>query len=159
MPIEYILQAINQPLLDEATGPRPRDMPEQWKDRPSYKRKLAQKLLRQAADLAVASTHDDDDQRRQQVGRLQSEAAVVIAERNKQLRDLDRAAWRPATQYTQSAWGAAPGEPLPLFARAIRRTMLELGVPRELADRMVDPGEPEEGKGKGKGVKGKGGKK
>ena len=134
-------------------------MPEQWKDRPSYKRKLAQKLLRQAADLAVASTHDDDDQRRQQVGRLQSEAAVVIAERNKQLSDLDRAGWRPPTQYTQSAWGAAPGEPLPLFARAIRRAMLELGVARELADRMVDPGEPEQGKGKGKGVKGKGGKK
>ena len=129
-------------------------MPEHWKDRPSYKRKLAQKLLRQAADLAVASTHDDDERRREQVRRLQSEAKVLIAERNAQLRDLDRAAWRPPTQYTQSAWGAAPGEPLPLFPRAIRRTMLELGVPRELADRMVDPGEPEQGKGKGKGVKG-----
>ena len=134
-------------------------MPEPMKERPSYKRRLAQKLLRQAADLAVASTHDDDDQRRQQVGLLRSEAAVVIAERNKQLSDLDRAAWRPPTRHTQSAWGAAPGEPLPLFPRAIRRTMLELGVVPELADRMVDPGEPEQGKGKGKGVKGKGGKK
>ena len=133
-------------------------MPEQWKDRPSYKRKLAQKLLRQAADLAVASTHDDDDQRRE-VERLKAEAAMLLEERRSQLQDLDRAAWRPPTRYTQSAWGAAPGEPLPLFARAIRRTMLELGVAREKADRMVDPGEPEQGKGKGKGVKGKGGKK
>ena len=132
-------------------------MPEPMRQRPSYKKRRAQWLLHQAAGIAVASTHDDDDRRRQQVGRLQSEAAVVIAERNKQLSDLDRAAWRPPTQYTQSAFGAAPGEPLPLFARAIRRTMLELGVARELADRMVDPGEPEEGKGKG--VKGKGGKK
>ena len=128
-------------------------MPEQWKDRPSYKRKLAQKLLRQAADLAVASTHDDDDRRRQKVGSLKSEAAVLIAERNQQLRDLERAAWRPATQYTQSAFGAAPGEPLPIFARAIRRTMLELGVAREKADQMVDAGESEQGKGQGKGGK------
>ena len=133
-------------------------MPEPMKERPSYKRKLAQKLLRQAADLAVASTHDDDDRRRE-VERLKAEAAMLLEERRSQLQDLDRAAWRPPTRYTQSAWGAAPGEPLPLFARAIRRTMLELGVARELADRMVDPGEPEEGKGKGKGVKGKGGKK
>ena len=133
-------------------------MPEPWKDRPSYKRKLAQKLLRQAADLAVASTHDDDDRRRE-VERLKTEAELLLAERMSQLQDLDRAAWRPPTRYTQSAWGAAPGEPLPLFARAIRRTMLELGVARELADRMVDPGAPEQGKGKGKGVKGKGGKK
>ena len=123
------------------------------KERPSYKRRLAQKLLRQAADLAVASTHDDDDRRRQKVGILKSEAAVLIAERNKQLRDLDRAAWRPPTQYTQSAFGAAPGEPLPIFARAIRRTMLELGVAREKADQMVNAGESEQGKGQGKGGK------
>ena len=128
------------------------------KERPSYKKKMAQWLLRQAADLAVASTHDDDDRRRE-VERLKTEAELLLAERMSQLQDLDRAAWRPPTRFTQSAWGAAPGEPLPLFARAIRRTMLELGVPRDLADRMVDPGEPEQGKGKGKGVKGKGGKK
>ena len=82
----------------------------------------------------------------------------MLEERMRQLQDLDRAAWRPPTRYTQSAWGAEPGEPLHLFARAVRRTMLELGVPRELADRMV-AGEPDQGKGKGKGVKGKGGKK
>ena len=127
-------------------------MPEPWKDRPSYKRKLAQKLLRQAADLAVASTHDDDDRRRE-VERLKTEAELLLAERMSQLQDLDRAAWRPPTRFTQSAWGAAPGEPLPLFARAIRRTMLELGVAREKADQMVNAGESEEGKGQGKGGK------
>ena len=133
-------------------------MPEPMRERPSYKKRRAQWLLHQAAGIAVASTHDDDDRRRE-VERLKTEAALLLAERMSQLQDLDRAAWRPPTRFTQSAWGAAPGEPLPLFARAIRRTMLELGVARELADRMVDPGEPEEGKGKGKGVKGKGGKK
>ena len=108
--------------------------------------------------MAVASTHSDDDRIRE-VERLKTEAMQLLDERLTQLHDLDRAAWRPPTRFTESAWGAAPGEPLPLFARAIRRTMLELGVPRELADRMIDPGEPEQGKGKGKGVKGKGGKK
>ena len=131
-------------------------MPEPMRERPSYKKRCAQWLLRQAAGIAVASTRDDDDRRRE-VERLKTEAALLLAERMSQLQDLDRAAWRPPTRFTQSAWGAAPGEPLPLFARAIRRTMLELGVARELADRMVDPGEPEQGKGKG--VKGKGGKK
>ena len=134
-------------------------MPEPMRQRPSYKKKRAQWLLHKAAGmLAVASTHSDDDQMRE-VERLKAEALQLLDERLTQLHDLDRAAWRPPTRYTESAWGAAPGEPLPLFARAIRRTMLELGVARELADRMVDPGEPEEGKGKGKGVKGKGGKK
>ena len=131
-------------------------MPEPMRERPSYKKRRAQWLLHQAAGIAVASTHDDDDRRRE-VERLKAEAAMLLEERRSQLQDLDRAAWRPPNRFTQSAWGAAPGEPLPLFARAIRRTMLELGVARELADRMVDPGEPEEGKGKG--VKGKGGKK
>ena len=42
---------------------------------------------------------------------------------------------------------------------AERAPARELGVARELADQMVDPGEPEEGKGKGQGVKGRGGKK
>ena len=133
-------------------------MPEPMRQRPSYKKRRAQLLLHQAAGIAVASTHDDDDRRRE-VERLKAEAAMLLEERMRQLQDLDRAAWRPPTRYTQSAWGAAPGEPLHLFARAVRRTMLELGVPRELADRMVDPGEPEQGKGQGKGVKGKGGKK
>ena len=133
-------------------------MPEPMRQRPSYKKRRAQFMLHQAAQIAVASTHDDPGRRRE-VERLRSEAALLLEERTKQLQDLDRAAWRPPTRWTQSAWGAAPGEPLPLFARAIRRTMLELGVPRDLADRMVDPGEPEQGKGKGKGVKGKGGNK
>ena len=133
-------------------------MPEPMRQRPGYKKRQAQWLLHQAAGIAVASTHDDDDRRRE-VERLKAEAEMLLEERRSQLQDLDRAAWRPPTRWTQSAWGAAPGEPLPLFARAIRRTMLELGVARELADRMVDPGEPEQGKGKGKGVKGKGGKK
>ena len=61
---------------------------------------------------------------------------------------------------SQGQWDTASPEGQNLSGIGnLARTMLELGVARELADRMVDPGEPEEGKGKGKGVKGKGGKK
>ena len=134
-------------------------MPEPMRERPSYKKRQAQWLLHQAAGIAVASTHDDDGRRHQEVERPKAEAVLLLAQRINQMQDLERAAWRPPTQHTQSAWGASQGEPLPLFARAMRRTMLELGVSRELADQMVDPGAPEQGKGKGKGQNGKGGNK
>ena len=44
------------------------------------------------------------------------------------------------------------------FPRALRRTLLELGIPQDLADQLVDPGR-EEDKGDKGGVKGKKGKK
>ena len=72
------------------------------------------------------------------------------------LTDLERAVTRPATQYTDSAWGAEPDEPLHLFPRALRRTLLELDVPHDLADAIVDTGEGGKGDG-GKRVGGKGG--
>ena len=61
-----------------------------------------------------------------------------------------------------TAWGAGPGEPLFQFPRALRRTLLELGVSQDLADQLVDTeGQGNKGGGKGKkggrkGEKGKG---
>ena len=80
------------------------------------------------------------------------------------MKDLERAVSRPATRHTAAAWGARPGEPLPEFPRALRRTLLELGVLLDLADQLVDIGEEGEGdeggwkgkKGGRKGEKGKG---
>ena len=62
---------------------------------------------------------------------------------------LERAVSRPATHHTAAAWGARPGEPLNLFPRALRRTLLELGVSQDMADQLVDTG-----KGKDEGTKG-----
>ena len=64
---------------------------------------------------------------------------------------LERAVTRPATQYTKPAWGAQPGEPKHLFPRALRRTLLELGVPQDVASALVQSREG----GKGGGGKGK----
>ena len=92
---------------------------------------------------------------------MRSEATMLLQERTKKLMDLERAVTHPATRHTAAAWGAGPSEPLPLFARALRRSLLDMGVQRHLADSLVDPGEEEDegkgrGKGAGKGRKGKG---
>ena len=55
--------------------------------------------------------------------------------------DLERAVSRPATHHAAAAWGARPCEPLHEFPRALRRTLLDLGVPLDLADQLVDTGE------------------
>ena len=137
-------------------------MPEPVHERPSYKKKRARQLLHEAARLADASTLSDAQ--REEMQRMHDEAERLLQERNKQLADLDRAVFRPATHHTPSAWGAAPGEPLPAFPRALRRTLLQLGVGQDLADKIVDNAD-QSGKGAkrlggGKGKKGgrKGGK-
>ena len=79
---------------------------------------------------------------------------MLLEERKQKLMDFDRAAPRPATMYTAAAWGAEPGEPLPEFPRALRRTLLELGVELEFADKLIDSG-VKGGKGKGM-LKGRG---
>ena len=143
------MQAVGLPSLDEAPGPRLRDMPDLVRDRPSYMKSRARLLLRQAAHLADASTLGEGQ--RAEITRMRSEATRLLQERTQKLMDLERAVSHPATRHTAAAWGARPGEPLPRFARALRRTLLDLGVSLDLADHLVDPGE-----GGGKGKKGKG---
>ena len=140
-------------------------MPDEPTERPSYKKKEARRLLRQAARLAdslCASTPGDEQVQREEIARLKSEADRLLEERRQKLMDFDRAAFRPPNQYTQAAWGALPGEPLPEFPRALRRMLLELGVGVDLADKLVDPGEGKDlgkdgkdkkGQGKGKGTR------
>ena len=95
---------------------------------------------------------------------MRGEADRLLQERTQKQADPERAATRPATLHTVTAWGAGPGEPLFQFPRALRRTLLELGVSLDLADQLVDTGEEGEGnkggrkgkKGGRKGEKGKG---
>ena len=70
--------------------------------------------------------------------------------------DFARAASHPATLYTEEAWRAGPDEPLSEFPRALRRTLLEMGIEKSMANQLIDTGEGEGQKGKGKGKKGHG---
>ena len=121
----------------------------------------ARQLLRQAARIAAASTLGADQ--RAEIERLRGQADWVLPERTQTLKDLERAVSRPDTRHTAAAWGARPGQPLPEIPRALRRTLLELGVSLGLADQLVDIGEEGEGdeggwKGKKGGRKGEEGK-
>ena len=116
-------------------------------------KKRARKLLRQAAHLADASTIGDGE--RAEIERLRGNANRLLQERRQKQMDLLRAVSHPATHHTVTAWGAQPSEPLTEFPRALRRTLLELGVLQDLADKLVDTGKGEGQKGEGK----KGGRK
>ena len=133
-------------------------MPDPVCERPSYMKRRARQLLFEAARLADTSTLGEDQ--RAEIERMRSEATMLRQKRMEKLTDMERAVTRPATRHTAAAWGAQPGEPLPLFARALRRSLLDMGV-EDLADSLVDPGEEEdEGKGRGKGAgKGRKGKR
>ena len=127
-------------------------MPDPDCERPSYMKKRARQLLFEAARLADTSTLGEDQ--RAEIERMRSEATMLRQKRMEKLTDMERAVTRPATRHTAAAWGARPGEPLPRFARALRRSLLDMGVEQDLADRLVDPGEEEdEGKGRGKGAR------
>ena len=129
-------------------------MPDPDCERPSYMKKRARQLLFKAARLADASTLGESQ--RAEIQRMRREAKMLQQQRMEKLTDTGRARTHPATRHTAAAWGAQPGEPLPLFARALRRSLLDMGVDQELADRLVDPGkEEDEGKGRGKDRKGK----
>ena len=159
------LSAIDRPLLDEAQGPLPRDMPEPKEQRPAYMKYRARRLYEQAARLVHASMLDDKTRR--EIERLRAEADGLEAQRWSKMMDMERAAIRPATQYTYAAAGAEPGEPFPQFARALFQTLRGLEISDGVAKTIVrvDSGEGEKGKdgvdtGKGmKGMKGQKGQK
>ena len=161
MSIEGDPQAVGLPFLDEAPGPRARDMPDPVAERPSALKRRARQLLHEAARLAYASTLGGAQ--REEKERLLEEAQRLLHEREQKQKDMARAVNHPATHHTEAASGAQPGEPREPFPRAVRRTLLVLGVEQGLADQLVrvegEKGQKGEGtKGKGKGNKG-GGKK
>ena len=141
------------PLLDEAPGPRPRDMPDPTSERPSAMRRRARRLLRAA--WACASTLGDAQ--REAKERLLQVAQLLLDERERMQKDLARAVTHPATHHTAAASGAQEGEPLEAFPRAVRRTLLELGVEQTLADQLIRvEGEKGQKGQKGEGTKGEG---
>ena len=128
-------------------------MPDPTSERPSAMRRRARRLLRDAS--ACASTLGDAQ--REEKERLLQEAQRLLDERERMQKDLARAVTHPATHHTAAASGAQEGEPLEAFPRAVRRTLLELGVEQTLADQLIRvEGEKGQKGQKGEGTKGEG---
>ena len=126
-------------------------MPDPIAERPSFLKRRAGRLL------AKASTLGGDQ--REEKERLLQEAEQLLNERLRMLKDLARAVTHPATHHTATASGAQEGEPPKLFPRALRRTLLVLGVEQATADKLIRvEGEKGQKRQKGEGTKG-GGKK
>ena len=129
-------------------------MPDPVSERPSALKRRAWKLEQEAS--SYASTRGGNAQREEQE-RLRKEARKLLAERDRIQKDLARAKSHPATHHTMAASGAQVGEPLEAFPRAVRMTLLELGVEETLADQLIGVEGKKGQKGqKGKGQKGKG---
>ena len=118
-------------------------------------RRRARRLLCEA--WACASTLGGDAQREEKE-RLLQEAQRLMDERDRMQKDLLRAITHPATHHTPAASGAGEGEPAEQFPRAIRRTLLVLGVDQTLADQLIRV-EGEKGQKGQKGTGNKGGGK
>ena len=117
-----------------------------------------QALGRRRRGSAYASTLGGDAVREEKK-RLLQEAQRLMDERDRMQKDLLRAVTHPATHHTPSASGAQEGEPQEQFPRAVRRTLLVLGVEQATADKLIRvEGEKGQKGEKGKGQKGKKGK-
>ena len=126
-------------------------MPDPTSERPCDMRRRARNLLWEAP--AYASTLGDKEKER-----LLQKARRLLVERQRLQKDLARAVTHPATHHTPAASGAGEGEPADQFPRAIRRTLLELGVDQTLADQLIRV-EGEKGQKGQKGTGNKGGGK
>ncbi len=134
------LEACGLPKLDSVgSGPRPRDMPEPIHERPRFRKLQARSMLHKAARLSKSTVPLTESVRKSIVDLLDA-ARNMRQQASDQQADLGRAARRPATHHTRPASGAEPGEPVHRFPRALRKTLLELGVPVETADKMIDTG-------------------
>ena len=127
-------------------------MPDPISERPSTMKRRARQLLLDA--YAIASNLGKAQ--REEKERLIQEAKRLLDERARVQKDLARAVTHPATHHTAAASGAQPGEPRAQFPRALRRTLLCLGVEQSKADDII--GRAEGAKSKAAGPKG-GGKK
>ena len=129
-------------------------MPDPTSERPSDMKRRARKLLWEASSYASTL----GDKQREEKESLLQEARRLLVERQRLQKDLARAVTHPATHHTPAASGAGEGEPADHFPRAIRRTLLVLGVDQTLADQLIRV-EGEKGQKGQKGTGNKGGGK
>jgi hypothetical protein len=161
--VDQRLWAVRLPKLDDGAGERTRDMPEPVAERPRYLKKRAKQMLRMAARLYNASRHSRGEGVREEIERLRRKANLMFEQMQAKQEDFERAATRPATLYTQAAWGARADEPLEMYPRALYKMMLCMEVQRYDAARLVDTNASTLGKdhghwhwkGKGNTVRGK----
>ena len=108
-------------------------MPDPTSERPSDMRRRARRLLWEASSYASTL----GDKQREEKESLLQEARRLLVERQRLQKDLARAVTHPATHHTPAASGAGEDEPAEQFPRAIRRTLLVLGVDQTLADQLI----------------------
>ena len=127
-------------------------MPDPISERPRDMRRRARQLLLDASACAssIGYAHHEE------IEGLRQEAKRLLDERARVQKHVTRAVHHPATHHSAEASGAQPGEPLEQFPRALRRTLLCLGVEQSQADHII--GRAEGAKSKAAGPKG-GGKK
>jgi hypothetical protein len=143
------LQAVNLPRLDDGNGePLPRDLPDGLRDRTSWMKKRIRKLMNDAAYLAEEFGVEDVDQATvRKMRQMRDEAAMLKHMRLEKLSDIQYYQTHPPTHHAAEAWGAEPGEPRPQFPRALRRTLVAMGVDEAEADALIDTGEGAGGSG------------
>ena len=111
-------------------------MPDPKHKRPSTMKRQARHMQLQARRLmSCASTPGVNDV--EEYNRLTQEASRLLAKRERMLQDPQRAVHHPATMHTASQGGAGVGAPLEHFPRALRRTLLDLGLSTMDADHFV----------------------
>ena len=119
------------------------DEPDPFDERPATLKMLARKLRRRARSL-VAEIPTRGDEARKRITNLLHEADRLVLRAERKQGDEARATTRPPNRYTERwASGAAPGEPIQAFPRALRRTLLELDVSPDMADKIVERPDPE----------------
>lgn len=157
--IDDRLAAVNLPRLDAGDGdsePRPRDPPMSQRDSTRYMRNREKSLMFYAAHLAwtlPADVHiadastlgEDDFATLRKIESMHAEAAQLRDLRMAKLNDRQWYQTHPPTHHAAEASGAKPNEPEQHFPKALRRTLMALGVPEGEADALI--GAKDEGEG------------
>ena len=120
-------------------------MPDPIAERPSDMKRRAWKLLLDASACAssIGYAHHEE------IEGLRQEAKRLLDERARVQKHVTRAVHHPATHHSAEASGAQPGEPLEHFPRALRMTLLCLGVEMFQADHIVGRAEGAKSKAPG----------
>ena len=159
--IDDRLAAVDLPLLDAGDGePRPRDPPMSQRDSTRYMRNKSRTLMFYAAHLAwtlkspadvdignadASSLGEDDNATLQKIRSMHAEASQLHDLRMAKLYDRQWYQTHPPTHHAAEASGAKLNEPEQHFPKALRRTLMALGVPEGEADALIGPQDEGEG--------------